>query len=1232
MGRGVLVAVALAAVGVATAVGLDRRAGRRSPDTAGADRVAESGRVLGRVTRAGLPAAARVDAVFVSRCEGFGPVRVARPRPEEWLRAPVPAAARRCVARAGDDGRFEADLPVGTWSLVAVAPDGAMGGALCEVRQSGVRLETAIELFRGSESLRARFVHADGRPFVGLVTVEASSRTAAFPPTPLAEPRATDAEGRIVVESLPAGPVLLTPIEPGVFRGRAATVDLPAKAEATIVVDEGFTTFSGHVVADAGGVPLAGARVVLTFTEAENALSVGAVSDGGGVFRLSAPPAPGRLFVRADGFGPETQRVRAGQRGASVRLRRPSRVAGRVLDEGGTAVGGVLVYATRSDDLLEGVATTSDERGEFVLEGAPAGEIGVGAFGGGWASPAFLMLPDRGARALQAPDGGVLTVDRVVVPLPRVRGVVVDAGGAPVSGALVRATAGSRTVGMAAVGLPRGVGTAEAVTDVAGVVTLDTLVPGFDYEVEASVAGYGVGFTGPLTPGPPEGASFRIELPPPRRLDVTVVEKETGAPAAGAFVGVSRVYPPESGRGTLGPDVAATVVGPDGTARLERLPAGKLSVWASRFPRFVFSNAARSDVEGSLEGGVALSARLEVRATSSISGIVVRPDGTPAVGASVFVDGRDATTGARGDFVLRGVTAGTRRVSARLDDVEGILEAAGPAEPGVTDLRLAMLPRRVSIADPADFASAGSGPPLVVRLVGEGGEAVASAKGLLRRGSASEGFAFDGGVTRLYGVPRSAVLEVWEARGADGSLLPLGAVTTSLDRTEGELVLHIPPEWRIVGRVTAPDRRGAEGVEIRAVPDEPDRPNPLPHAVTRSGADGSYSLGNLSDRRYRLEVAAEDWLPIRVTRVAGGTGNVEIPVRPAVVARVTVLDPDGRPLRRVRVRTIPKRPTQGAAPAGGGVIVSGPQVQGATAEVTDALGIARLRGLAADSTHHLVVSPAPREDVLGTEIREWTPADTTVRLDRALAVAGTVVDSEGRPVPGIRVAGRTRTGGSTAVADEAGKFRIPTLPAGPVDLSIDVQGDSRPRAPPVQVEAGTQDVVLRVDLATVLSLRTEADPDAEPSARRSVLVEVAREREPASTTRSDQHDLGVVRFAGLDVDGTYVAFAHTLDGGFAAYERGLRVGPTVHPLRLVRSRSIAGHVRGPSGASAIGVMATGPALRQHGRVENDGTFRIQGLPEGTWTVEATARLGRERWAASASVATGGDVELTLEKK
>lgn len=251
-----------------------------------------------------------------------------------------------------------------------------------------------------------------------------------------------------------------------------------------------------------------------------------------------------------------------------------------------------------------------------------------------------------------------------------------------------------------------------------------------------------------------------------------------------------------------------------------------------------------------------------------------------------------------------------------------------------------------------------------------------------------------------------------------------GYLDGSLDSSERDVTLILGDAVHISGRVeSAPGELvkefniGAESLDGNDGPDD----DFLGASDWYESKDGTFSL-DVRPGRFTLRVEPENFAP--------NTLEVTAPVSDLVVrvnrgARVTgqVLDLDGVPVKDADVS------------------VDQPNSKRIT---TDANGRFVIEGLAPEKSR---VTATPRDEddqpawVAFAEVtlKEGETVDVTLAPKKGVALAGTVVDAKGSPVPKCKVvamsasdSGEPAVGGTTT--DDAGRFLIRTIPAGKVNL------------------------------------------------------------------------------------------------------------------------------------------------------------------------------------------------------
>ena len=359
-------------------------------------------------------------------------------------------------------------------------------------------------------------------------------------------------------------------------------------------------------------------------------------------------------------------------------------------------------------------------------------------------------------------------------------------------------------------------------------------------------------------------------------------------------------------------------------------------------------------------------------------------------------------------------------------------------------------------------------PPRTVRIVGPDGAPIAFARvGVLLPRPPAE-------VAKFGAVRLESFLDVTNGRferrdperpgttyvvlGAAGSAdaAPLGYAPARVRpdaSTPHESEVRLVPGLTIEGRVVDGEGRGIDGILVEAYPVEArqDRPGtppriPLVLAEAHSDAYGAFVLRAMGTDPVLVVARTQGMLlePGSEATVAGGARDVHLVLRAGREVRITVLDPDGRPIAGALVLTraadsrrgggdvrmgrdsAPEAPPgdRGRHPAGTGLTFSNGD------------GVALLVGLDPSEEVALDVYAGPsRRGLLGTHLPRWRPADSTIRLEAAHVLRGRVTLPDGSlgPTASIERFDGTRWEKMGSTGKDGG-FELQGLSAGPWTL------------------------------------------------------------------------------------------------------------------------------------------------------------------------------------------------------
>lgn len=724
----------------------------------------------------------------------------------------------------------------------------------------------------------------------------------------------------------------------------------------------------------------------------------------------------------------------------------------------GKPVSGCPVYALPAFEYSGGnaVMASSGANGRYTLNRPPSGAITVFAWGFGYASTGLAAARRRGAKRFvhDRPVRERLEINLEVEPAGVIRGRVTGPDGAAVAGATVEVTSIDGEWGVVPEdGLPPAL---TATTDPDGRYRLLDIVPDLPVRISAELAGRLPARSASCQVASGGEIVVDLSFPPSRRLELTVLSAEDGAPIVGAWVEVFRA---------VGDDWEELPGGfrtdERGRIAIAPLPLGRLAVdvIADDYVELESEEPIPDSEDGDLEFTVRLTKGCR------ISGRVLRSEGSPYARGGLTIRPVDPAVGGglglrtdrEGRFEVVDLPPGEYELCVgRLDGSEESCRVQVRA--GTEDVIINLDPAKAPPPEPEPKRS------LAVSVVDRDGRPVQGGR-IIYQGHARSGrFRSEGPLSkgqeqfRIKADQDKYWLAVYGARSADGELLETlieGPFTPGAET----VTLTLGPAKSIEGTVV--DGRGVpvRGVELKARPAPGRVPFPWPEprdgfGVARSEPDGAFRVAGLGRGDFELLVTPPpEFAPHEPVVATGGARGVRIVLGDAARAKLRVLDGADRPVAGVRVAALV---SDRDYPRHFNLVQSG---------FTDQEGWVTLAGLAPTGSYRLTFKvPEDRPDLNPVKQESWRPADGVFRLARSYVVRGVVRTSGGEPVPGISVCCRTdrmrpaftRTGGD-------GSFVFARLSAGPLVLRVEERDEpagASPRTGEVTAQAGDENVVL----------------------------------------------------------------------------------------------------------------------------------------------------------------------------
>ncbi|MCI0589961.1 MAG: hypothetical protein L0323_24375, partial [Planctomycetes bacterium] len=432
-----------------------------------------------------------------------------------------------------------------------------------------------------------------------------------------------------------------------------------------------------------------------------------------------------------------------------------------------------------------------------------------------------------------------------------------------------------------------------------------------------------------------------------------------------------------------------------------------------------------------------------------------------------------------------------------------------------------------------------------------------------------------------------------DSGAAHGAFGPFFAVA-------GEIPIRLEAARPLVVRVVDPDGRGVPGQEIELEGWMGGRPDSgwrsIFHREGETDTGGVVEFPGVGSGTYEVTVKpVGHWLAPLPATARAGAEPATLVLKPALVFRVTLLDPDGRPVPGADLLAIPDEDVNA---------ISG---------TSDARGVVVL-GLIPSEKYDLHGSCSGRADVQPFLLEGWTPTDAEFRFRRAYPLEVRVRDPSGRPVPDATIVAlwegpSGEVGAMHGLTGPDGLASLGGVPSERVRVRVFFEAWEDERAPAAEVEAraggATVDLVLDTGAEAVLLLPRE-------QWKRSFEALLAVEGSSAASVSGRFVD-GRCRIRGLKVGSAY-AVAVTDEERLYAVLRGYAPGGPPVALDLAEGREVRGRVLVREGETieSVGVLVGEAALFRTYGFEANGAFALAGIPAGPCRLRAEIRDAEDR--------------------
>ncbi|MHC4820099.1 MAG: carboxypeptidase regulatory-like domain-containing protein [Planctomycetota bacterium] len=389
----------------------------------------------------------------------------------------------------------------------------------------------------------------------------------------------------------------------------------------------------------------------------------------------------------------------------------------------------------------------------------------------------------------------------------------------------------------------------------------------------------------------------------------------------------------------------------------------------------------------------------------------------------------------------------------------------------------------------------------------------------------------------------------------------------------------------------------------------------------RTDAEGRFVMRAIPEGRMAVRAEREGFVPsTEVTEVvAGQRAQVRVTLKRDAPISGRVVDESGAAVSSAWVR----------AQSGEKVMGSGGGHSGRTNTVAD--GTFTIEGLPANATFDVTAGANGFVNAPAVSVTSGT-SGVEIRLQRGLEISGRVLDPAGRGLAGMRVRihPKERAGGRESVkTNDQGGFSVRGLEPGPHSVRVyGPQNGDFILNEDHTVEAGELGVTVNLREGLRIDGRL-VDSNGKPVVGASVNASRIDEGQPSSSHHSNSNKSGEFALRGMPEGNYRVIVSHR--GSQAQRLESVKAGTSDLVITMSEGMALAGVVIGRDGkplANARVIVRGVPPLRfyRSARSGSDGTFRITGLEQGKYRVEARSGGRGPRPAPSGGQDSGIEVQ------